>query len=80
MKVEAPEEDILRFLERKVITRDNPNTTPVLKEVVADAYDRLIAPAIEREIRSSLTEMAVAGIRHAAPDVNSQWSIRPEKC
>ena len=61
MKVEAPEEDILRFLERKVITRDNPNTTPVLKEVVADAYDRLIAPAIEREIRSSLTEMAEDG-------------------
>ena len=61
MKVAAPEEDILRFLERKVITRDNPNTTPVLKEVVADAYDRLIAPAIEREIRSSLTEMAEDG-------------------
>ena len=61
VKVEAPEEDILRFLERKVITRDNPNTTPVLKEVVADAYDRLIAPAIEREIRSSLTEMAEDG-------------------
>ena len=61
VKVEAPEEDILRFLERKVITRDNPNTTPVLKEVVADAYDRLIAPAIEREIRGSLTEMAEDG-------------------
>ena len=61
VKVEAPEEDILRFLERKVITRDNPNTTPVLKEVVADAYDRLIATAIEREIRSSLTEMAEDG-------------------
>ena len=61
VKVEAPEEDIFRFLERKVITRDNPNTTPVLKEVVADAYDRLIAPAIEREIRSSLTEMAEDG-------------------
>ena len=61
VKVEAPEEDILRFLERKVITRDNPNTTPVLKEVVADAYDRLIAPAIEREIRSELTEKAEDG-------------------
>ena len=61
VKVEAPEEDILRFLEKKVITRDNPYTTPVLKEVVADAYDRLIAPAIEREVRSSLTEMAEDG-------------------
>ena len=61
VKVEAPEEEILRYLERKVITKDNPMTTPVLKEVVADAYDRLIAPAIEREIRSSLTEMAEDG-------------------
>ena len=61
VKVEAPEEDILRFLERKVITRDNPNTTPVLKEVVADAYDRLIATAIEREIRNELTEKAEDG-------------------
>lgn len=61
VKVEAPEEDILRFLEKKVITRDNLYTTPVLKEVVADAYDRLIAPAIEREVRSSLTEMAEDG-------------------
>ena len=61
VKVEAPEEEILRYLERKVITKDNPMTTPVLKEVVVDAYDRLIAPAIEREIRSSLTEMAEDG-------------------
>ena len=61
VKVEAPEEDILRFLEKKVITRDNLYTTPVLKEVEADAYDRLIAPAIEREVRSSLTEMAEDG-------------------
>ena len=61
VKVEAPEEDILRYLEKKVISRDNPVTTPVLKEVVEDAYDRLIAPAIEREIRSSLTEMAEDG-------------------
>lgn len=61
VKVEAPEEDILRFLEKKVITRENPYTTPVLKEVAADAYDRLIAPAIEREVRSSLTEMAEDG-------------------
>ena len=61
VKVEAPEEEILRYLERKVITRENPVTAPVLKEVAADAYDRLIAPAIEREVRSSLTEMAEDG-------------------
>ena len=61
VKVEAPEEDILRFLEKKVITRENPNTEAALKEAAEDAYDRLITPAIEREIRSSLTEMAEDG-------------------
>ena len=41
--------------------KDNPKTTPVLKEVVEDSYKRLIAPAIEREIRSELTEKAEDG-------------------
>ena len=48
-------------LEKKVIRRDNPYTTPVLKEVVADSYQRLIAPAIEREVRNELTEKAEDG-------------------
>ena len=61
VKVEAPEEEILRYLEKQVITRENPETTPVLKEGIEDAYERLIAPAIEREIRSNLTEMAEDG-------------------
>ncbi len=61
VKVEAPEDDILRFLQKKVITRENPNTEATLKEAAEDAYDRLIAPAIEREIRSGLTEMAEDG-------------------
>jgi len=61
VKINAPEEQILRFLEKKVITSDNPYTTPVLKEVVADSYDRLIAPAIEREVRNELTEKAEDG-------------------
>ena len=61
VKVEAPEEDILRYLEKQVITRDNPNTKPVLQETIADSYDRLIAPAIEREVRSELTEKAEDG-------------------
>jgi uncharacterized protein len=61
VKVEAPQEDILRYLEKKVITRDNAETTPVLRETVADAYDRLIAPAIEREIRNDLAEKAEDG-------------------
>ncbi len=58
VKVEAPEEEIISYLESKVILKDNPNTTEILKDVIADSYKRLIAPAIEREIRSSLTEEA----------------------
>ena len=61
VKVEAPEERILQYLRKKVIINDNPVTTPVLEEVIADSYDRLIAPAIEREIRGDLTEKAEDG-------------------
>lgn len=61
VKIEAPEEEILKYLQRQVIIRENQETTPVLLEVIADAYARLIAPAIEREIRSSLTERAEDG-------------------
>ena len=46
IKVAAPEEDILRYLEKQVITRDNPFTTPILKEVTEDSYKRLIAPDV----------------------------------
>ncbi|MCI9491035.1 MAG: RNA-binding transcriptional accessory protein [Dorea sp.] len=61
VKVEAPEEDIIRYLEKKTIHTSNPYTTPVLKETVEDSYKRLIAPAIEREIRNELTEKAEDG-------------------
>lgn len=61
VKITAPEEKILRFLEKKVITRDNPETSDILREVAEDSYKRLISPAIEREIRSELTENAEAG-------------------
>ena len=61
VKIEAPEEEILRYLEKQVITKDNPNTTPMLKAAVEDSYRRLIAPAIEREIRNDLTEKAEDG-------------------
>ena len=61
VKLEAPEEKILSYLERKLITRDNPYTSPVLREVAADSYKRLIAPAIEREIRNDMTEKAEEG-------------------
>lgn len=58
VKIEAPEEEILNYLNSKVIVKDNPHTTPILQDVVADSYKRLIAPAIEREIRNELTEKA----------------------
>lgn len=59
--IDAPQEDILRYLEKQVILRDNPYTTPLLREVTEDSYNRLIAPSIEREIRNELTEKAEAG-------------------
>ena len=61
VKVEAPEDKVLGYLEKQVIVSDNPYTTPVLKDVIADSYKRLIAPAIEREIRNDLTEKAEDG-------------------
>lgn len=61
VKINAPRDQILRYLEKQLITRDNPYTTPALTEVAEDSYDRLIAPAIEREIRSALTDMAEDG-------------------
>ncbi|MDY5985648.1 MAG: Tex family protein [Lachnoclostridium sp.] len=61
VKIQAPEEDIIRYLEKKTIHTDNPYTTPALKEAVEDSYKRLIAPAIEREIRNDLTEKAEDG-------------------
>ena len=61
VKVTAPEETILRYLEKQVIVRENPYTTPALKAVVQDSYERLIAPSIEREVRNELTEKAEEG-------------------
>lgn len=61
VKVEVPVEHIYQYLEKKVITAENPFTTPLLKEVIRDSYDRLIGPAIEREIRNELTESAEDG-------------------
>ena len=61
VKVVAPEESIIMYLEKQVITKENPHTTQILKDTIADSYSRLIAPAIEREIRSDLTEKAEDG-------------------
>lgn len=61
VKIAAPEERILRYLEKKTIVRENPVTAPALREIIADSYNRLIAPAIERELRNELTEKAEDG-------------------
>ncbi len=61
VKIAAPEDQILMYLEKQTIVRDNPYTTPLLKEVASDSYARLIGPSIEREIRSELTERAEEG-------------------
>ena len=61
VKIEAPVDDIIAYLKKKVITNDNPNTNDVLAGAIEDAYDRLIAPAIEREIRNDLTEKQKMG-------------------
>ncbi|MBE5827033.1 MAG: S1 RNA-binding domain-containing protein [Butyrivibrio sp.] len=61
VKIEAPEEKILQFLNKKMLKNDNPITTPVIEEINQDAYERLIAPAIERDIRNELTEKAEDG-------------------
>ena len=61
VKIEAPQEDILRYLEKRIIHGENLSTTQILKEAIEDSYKRLIAPTIEREIRGELTEKAEDG-------------------
>ena len=61
VKIEAPVNDIISYLKKQIIVRDNPETEQILSDVIADSYDRLIAPAIEREIRNALTETAEDG-------------------
>lgn len=61
VRIEAPEEEILRYLQKQVIIGHNPQTEPVLLDVIEDSYHRLLAPAIEREVRSDLTEKAEDG-------------------
>ncbi len=61
VKIEAPVDEITGYLIRQVIVRDNPNTNDILRNTITDSYERLIAPSIERDIRSSLTEAAEDG-------------------
>lgn len=61
VRIQAPEDEMIRYLEKKIIRQENPYTTPILRHTVEDSYHRLIEPAIEREIRSELTEKAEDG-------------------
>ena len=61
VKVNTIDERIIAYLEKQIIVRDNPYTTPILKEVAEDSFNRLIWPSIEREIRNELTEKAEDG-------------------
>ena len=77
VKVEAPEAEILSYLESRVISKENPYTSPVLEAVVKDSYSRLIAPAIEREIRNTLTEDAEEGAIHVFGKNLEQLLMQP---
>ena len=61
VKIDAPADEIIGYLIREVVVRDNPNTNDILKDAIADSYERLIASSIERDIRNSLTEAAEDG-------------------
>ena len=77
VKMNAPEEDILKSLDRRVIFSNNPYTTPVIKEAIEDSYHRLIAPSIENEIRAELTEMAENGAIEVFKKNLTQYLMQP---
>ncbi len=77
VRLTTPEEKILRYLEKQVILRDNPETVPVLSEAIQDSYRRLIAPAIEREIRGEITAAAEAGAIHVFGKNLEQLLMQP---
>lgn len=80
VKVEAPEERILQYLYKKIVVRDNKNTTDIIKEAIDDSYKRLIAPAIEREIRNELTERAEDGAIKVFGKNLEQLLMQPPIC
>lgn len=77
VKVQIEEEKILRYLEKNIITRNNAFTNQLLKDVIQDSYRRLIAPAIEREIRNELTEKAEDGAIHVFGKNLEQLLMQP---
>lgn len=77
VKVEAPEDEILTYLKKRLIRRDNPNTTPAIEAALADAYKRLIAPSIENELRGELTDRAEEGAIRVFAENLKQLLMQP---
>ena len=77
VKIEAPEEEILTYLKKRLIRYDNPNTTPAIEAALADAYKRLIAPSIENELRGELTDRAEEGAIRVFAENLKQLLMQP---
>lgn len=77
VKIEAPEDEILTYLKKRLIRRDNPNTTPAIEAALADAYKRLIAPSIENELRGELTDRAEEGAIRVFAENLKQLLMQP---
>lgn len=60
LKVELsiPYNEIISYLEKEIILKDNKNTRDILKDTIKDSFNRLIFPSVEREIKSELTKRA----------------------
>ncbi len=61
VSVEVERENALALIERLALKRPACAATPFVKAAIADSYDRLIAPSVEREVRAILTEKACEG-------------------
>ena len=57
IKLEKPEEKILKYIEKDII-KNTTQFTEMLKTTIEDSFKRLIEPSVDREIRSDLTEKA----------------------
>ena len=77
VKIEAPENEILTYLKKRLIRHDNPNTTPAIEAALADAYKRLIAPSIENELRGELTDRAEEGAIRVFAENLKQLLMQP---
>ena len=57
VSIDIDKDGIISYLEKKLIKNDKSFVVDVVKDAINDSYKRLIAPSIEREIRSDLTEV-----------------------